>query len=76
MPRSRSRSFESIARSGSTARESSVPDCCNSLSTSVVLPWSTWAMMAMLRMRSCLDIGDPGIGVAALDGARARKIRN
>ena len=25
------------------------PDCCSSRSTSVVLPWSTWAMMAMLR---------------------------
>src|SRR3954466_12804327 len=29
-----------------------VPDCFRSWSTSVVLPWSTWAMMAMLRMCS------------------------
>ena len=27
-----------------------VPDCFSSQSTSVVLPWSTWAMMAMLRI--------------------------
>ena len=35
------------------------PDCCSSRSTSVVLPWSTWAMMATLRrfmnsVRGCL----------------------
>src|SRR5690606_17497547 len=49
MPRSRSWSLESITRSAPTSRRLRVPDCCRSLSTRVVLPWSTWAMMAMLR---------------------------
>ena len=49
MPRSRSRSFESMTRSCTCSCAAKVPDCCSSLSTSVVLPWSTWAMIAMLR---------------------------
>src|SRR5258708_36190017 len=49
MPRSRSRSFESMTRSSMCWWAAKVPDCCSSLSTSVVLPWSTWAMMATLR---------------------------
>jgi len=49
MPRSRSSAFESITRSGAALRASSVPDCFRSWSTSVVLPWSTCAMMATLR---------------------------
>ena len=50
MPRSRSSSFESITRSTWCSLERKVPLCCSMASTSVVLPWSTWAMMAMLRM--------------------------
>ena len=38
MPRSRSRSFESMTRSGMILRASSVFDCFSSWSTSVVLP--------------------------------------
>ena len=49
MPRSRSRSFESMTRSATLWLSRNAPDCCRSRSTSVVLPWSTWAMMAMLR---------------------------
>src|SRR5688572_14009426 len=49
MPRSRSSGLESITRSAMSLRASSVPDWRRSWSTSVVLPWSTWAMMAMLR---------------------------
>ncbi len=49
MPRSRSRSLESITRSATRWFSRKAPDCCSSRSTSVVLPWSTWAMMAMLR---------------------------
>src|SRR3989344_5586460 len=49
MPRSRSRSFESMTRVPICWCAAKVPDCCKSLSTSVVVPWSTWAMMAMLR---------------------------
>src|SRR5580698_5216218 len=49
IPRSRSRSLESIARSVTFWFSRKVPDCCSRRSTSVVLPWSTWAMMATLR---------------------------
>ncbi len=47
MPRSRSRSLESITRSATRWFSRNAPDCCSRRSTSVVLPWSTWAMMAM-----------------------------
>ena len=56
MPRSRSRSFESITRSATRWLSRKAPDCCRSRSTRVVLPWSTWAMMATLR--SFMGIGD------------------
>ena len=49
MPRSRSRSLESMARSATRWFSRNEPDCCSSRSTRVVLPWSTWAIMAMLR---------------------------
>ena len=52
MPRSFSWSLLSITRSASTVRSLSVPDCFSRRSTRVVLPWSTWATMAMLRRRS------------------------
>ena len=52
MPRSRSRSLESIIRSDVASFSRNEPDCFSRQSTSVVLPWSTWAMMAMLR--SCM----------------------
>src|SRR5476651_2578178 len=50
MPRSFSRSLESMTRSTTASLERKVPDWRSIASTSVVLPWSTWAMMAMLRM--------------------------
>ena len=50
MPRSRSRSLLSIARSVVAWFSRYVPDCFNSSSTSVVLPWSTCAIIAILRM--------------------------
>src|SRR5258705_4288211 len=49
MPRSRSRSLESSARSATRWLSRTAPDCCSSRSTRVVLPWSTWAMIATLR---------------------------
>ena len=52
MPRSFSWSLLSITRSARTVRSLSVPDCFSRQSTRVVLPWSTWATMAMLRRRS------------------------
>ncbi len=52
MPRSRSWSIESITRSVSTSWAAKTPDWRSMASTSVVLPWSTWAMIATLRMSS------------------------
>jgi hypothetical protein len=50
MPRSFSISFESMTRSLTCWFSRKVPDWRSSWSTRVVLPWSTWAMMAMFRM--------------------------
>ena len=50
MPRSRSSSLESITRSTCASLARKVPLWFSMASTSVVLPWSTWAMMAMLRI--------------------------
>src|SRR5919204_1766196 len=56
MPFSRSRSIESITRSATSWLARKAPDCHSIASTSVVLPWSTWAMIATLR-RSSRRIG-------------------
>src|SRR5579872_7565702 len=50
MPRSRSRSLESMIRSTWVSLARKVPLCCSMASTKVVLPWSTCAMMAILRI--------------------------
>src|SRR3954468_6371549 len=52
MPRSRSWSIESITRSVTSSRSCAekTPDWRSIASTSVVLPWSTCAMIATLRM--------------------------
>ena len=50
MPRSRSSSLLSSARSTISTREEGFAVCRKRQSTSVVLPWSTWAMMATLRI--------------------------
>ncbi len=52
MPFSRSRSFESIMRSSTESSwcAAKAPACLSIPSTMVVLPWSTWATMATLRM--------------------------
>src|SRR3569832_2128996 len=69
MPRSFSRSFESMTRSSTAWLSRKVPDCLRSWSTSVVLPWSTCAMMAMLRsLRDMMGAGMRGQpGVDALE---------
>src|SRR5947209_15691321 len=56
MPRSRSRSFESMTRSSTCWLARIAPACLSRASTSVVLPWSTCAMIAILRMsyRNCM----------------------
>ena len=56
MPRSRSSSLLSIARSVTRSLARNTPDWRNIASTSVVLPWSTWAMMATF-LRSGLATG-------------------
>ena len=64
MPRSFSKSFLSSARSATTWCSRKEPDWRSSWSTSVVLPWSTCAMMAMLRMsmRRTLGRARPHLG--------------
>ena len=49
IPRSRSCSPESITRSTGSSCAPNVPAWRNMASTSVVLPWSTWETIAMLR---------------------------
>src|SRR5512143_2925077 len=69
MPRSLARSLLSMILSApdiaSVARN--VPDCFRRQSTSVVLPWSTCAMIAMLR--------SPDMGVLSGRGAGGRPLR-
>src|ERR1700691_2051697 len=52
MPFSFSKSIESIRRSSDDScwLARNVPDCLSRQSTSVVLPWSTCAIIAMFRM--------------------------
>src|ERR1700760_2154471 len=50
IPRSFSSSFESITRSATASLARKVPAWRSMASTRVVLPWSTWAMMAIFRM--------------------------
>src|SRR6478609_9100076 len=52
IPFSRSRSFESMTRSATSWLARNTPVCQSMASTNVVLPWSTWAMMATLRRSS------------------------
>ena len=73
MPRSRSRSLESMRRSPSSSPRCRAPAWDNSLSIRVVLPWSTWAIIAMLRS-SVSVIGKEVGGWRSMD--RGRKRRN
>ena len=52
MPFSRSRSIESSTRVATSWPTRKAPDCHSIASTSVVLPWSTCATIATLRMSS------------------------
>ena len=52
MPRSRSRSMESISRSATCWLSRYMPHWWNNLSTKVVLPWSTWAIIATFLILS------------------------
>ena len=66
MPRSRSRSLESMTRSATCWLARKAPLCFSSWSTRVVLPWSTWAMMAMLRNFMIVSFQTLRIGGAPL----------
>src|ERR1700722_2257935 len=57
MPRSRSMSSESMTRSPTFSCAAKVPDCFRRQSTRVVLPWSTCAMIAILRMGRFISQG-------------------
>ena len=57
MPFSRSSALESITRSTTSWFSRNTPLCQSMASTSVVLPWSTWATMAMLRRSSRQAVG-------------------
>ena len=72
MPRSFSRSFESMTRSATRWFSRKEPDCFSSSSTSVVLPWSTWAMIAMLRK---VIFGLLGVSVGAAGRAAPSYLR-
>ena len=50
IPRSFSRSFESMTRSSTCWFSRKLPLCAKIESIKVVLPWSTWAIMAILRI--------------------------
>src|ERR1700687_6020400 len=71
MPFSRSRSIESMTRSFTCSCAPKIPLCQSIASTSVVLPWSTWAMIARLRTSSRFSITDcPRWSGAARAGRR------
>src|SRR6266566_7938722 len=78
IPFSRSRSIESRTRSFTSWFSRNEPACQSSASTSVVLPWSTWATIATLRrssrraVRFGLDTG--GHGSANRRGAAAAAV--
>src|SRR4030067_356526 len=58
LPCSRARSMESVTRSRTTWFSRKMPLCRSIASTSVVLPWSTWAMIATFRMAGGGMCGD------------------
>ncbi|OQC48750.1 MAG: hypothetical protein BWX58_01028 [Deltaproteobacteria bacterium ADurb.Bin026] len=53
IPRSFSRSMESIRRSSTTSLSRNMPLCLKNWSTSVVFPWSTCAMIAIFLILLC-----------------------
>ena len=73
MPRSRSRSLESMISSPAASGSRKMCDCLSRPSTSVVLPWSTWAMMATLRNWAA-ETGAEGAAVGASMRCRDRSV--
>src|SRR3954464_3079594 len=74
MPFSRSRSVESMTRSATSWFARNDPACQSIASTSVVLPWSTWATIATLRRSSRTAIRQLKLAAELADdlGPRAR----
>src|SRR5437868_1327467 len=70
MPRSRSRSLESMTRSMTASFSRKMPLCLSMASTSVVLPWSTCAMIAILRIFSFLFFMNHFNGIEPRRGPR------
>ena len=75
MPRSRSSALESRARSATRWFERKAPLWRSSPSTSVVLPWSTWAMMAILRRSVMVKNAHQRTPQAAAASGRAHIVR-
>src|ERR1041384_4667387 len=75
MPRSRSRSMESITRSRTCSFSRKVPDCRSIASTSVVLPWSTCAIIAIFRMFLLSDI-EESVGISPAKTQRRKAERS
>mmetsp|Transcript_43264 Transcript_43264/g.139438 ORF Transcript_43264/g.139438 Transcript_43264/m.139438 type:complete len:209 (-) Transcript_43264:30-656(-) len=78
MPRSRSWSFESISRSSLSIEPEMACADCSIASTRDVLPWSTWATIAMLRMSERTPLPAGAAATAASDAeiwARPRERR-
>ena len=73
MPRSRSSAFESITRSINVSLARKTPLWRSMASTSVVLPWSTWAMIAMLR--TSVRRADMKRGSVAVGGRVVKRTR-
>ncbi len=82
MPRSRSSGFESMTRSLTCWLARNTPAWRSIWSTSVVFPWSTCAMMAMLRICKGLGPDDTYVRGAVCEGrsigggSRKDKLRN
>ena len=76
MPFSRSRSPESRTRSTTASFARNVPVWRSIASTSVVLPWSTWATIATLRRsaRTAVAARSGGLGHGAVGSVMGRRI--
>ena len=72
MPFSRSRSPESMTRSTTAWLARNAPVWRSIASTSVVLPWSTWATIATLRRSARIAVGTAALAtVRSVMGRRS-----
>src|SRR6202035_3973771 len=70
---SRSRSIEPSTRSATSWPTRNAPDSHSIASTSVVLPWSTWATIATLRMSGRVGIAWHDTGRRAMAPSRLHR---